>query len=178
MFNSSKGKIVREIIFITGGQRSGKSRYAQELAENFSANPVYLATARHWDDDFEQRIRRHQADRGDMWKTVEKDKNLDSLDLSGQTVLLDCITLWLTNIFHDNGYNLNASLDEAKAEWDKFIEQDFRLIVVSNEIGMSLHAPDETSRHFTDLQGWINQHIARQADSVYVMISGIPLRLK
>lgn len=169
---------MREIIFITGGQRSGKSRFAQELAEKHAANPLYLATARRWDDDFEQRIRRHQADRSDQWETIEEEKRLGSLPLQGRTVLLDCITLWLTNIFHDNSYQLEAALEEAKSEWDRFIQQDFTLIVVSNEIGMCLHAPDEVSRHFTDLQGWINQHIAASADKVYVMISGIPLPLK
>lgn len=169
---------MREIIFITGGQRSGKSRFAQELAEEYSANPLYLATARHWDDDFKQRIRRHQADRGEKWETLEEEKRLSSLPLNGRTVLLDCITLWLTNIFHDNGYRLDAALEEAKSEWDAFIQQDFRLIVVSNEIGMGLHAPDESSRHFTDLQGWINQHIAKTADRVYFMVSGIAMKLK
>lgn len=169
---------MKEIIFVTGGQRSGKSRYAQSLAESLSDKPVYLATARRWDADFENRIRRHQADRGEQWQTIEKDKEISSLDLSGKTVLLDCITLWLTNIFHDNGYDLNKSVEEAKAEWSKFVDQDFQLIVVSNEIGMCLHAPDEVSRHFTDLQGWINQHIATHADKVVAMISGIPLQLK
>ena len=169
---------MREIIFITGGQRSGKSRFAQKLAEEYSANPIYLATARRWDDDFEQRIRRHQADRGEQWETIEEEKYLRSLSLAGRTVLLDCITLWLTNIFHDNDYNLDAALEEAKSEWNGFIQQDFRLIVVSNEIGMGLHAPDEASRHFTDLQGWVNQHIAASADKAYVMVSGIPLQLK
>lgn len=169
---------MREIIFITGGQRSGKSRFAQKMAEDSSANPLYLATARHWDDDFEQRIRRHQADRGDKWETIEEEKRLSSLSLDGRTVLLDCITLWLTNIFHDNNYRLDIALEEAKSEWDRFIEKDFRLIVVSNEIGMGLHASHESSRHFTDLQGWMNQHIAASADKVYVMISGIPLQLK
>lgn len=169
---------MREIIFITGGQRSGKSSYAQRLAENLSANPLYLATARHWDEDFEQRIRRHQADRGEMWQTLEEERRLSAHDLSGRVVLLDCVTLWLTNIFHENGYQLNSSLEEAKAEWNKFIEQDFTLIVVSNEIGMSLHAPDEASRHFTDLQGWINQHIAKNADQVFLCVSGIPVKIK
>lgn len=169
---------MREITFITGGQRSGKSRYAQSMAESRSERPVYLATARCWDADFEARIRRHQSDRGENWINTEEEKHISSLDLSGKTVLLDCITLWLTNIFHDNQYDLNKSLEEAKAEWDRFIEQDFTLIVVSNEIGMCLHAPDEMSRHFTDLQGWMNQYIAQKSDRGYAMISGLPLQLK
>ncbi len=169
---------MRKIIFITGGQRSGKSRFAQKLAEEYSANPLYLATARRWDEDFEKRIRRHQTDRGEQWETLEEEKRLGLLSLGGRTVLLDCITLWLTNIFHDNLYDAEAALKEAKLEWDTFIRQDFLLIVVSNEIGMGLHAADEASRHFTDLQGWINQHIAASADKAFVMVSGIPLQLK
>ncbi|MDO5663823.1 MAG: bifunctional adenosylcobinamide kinase/adenosylcobinamide-phosphate guanylyltransferase [Bacteroidia bacterium] len=169
---------MRKIIFITGGQRSGKSSFAQGLAESLSANPCYLATARHWDEDFKERIRRHQADRGDMWTTLEEEKLLSNHNLNGKTVLMDCVTLWLTNIFHDNEYKLNLSLDEAKREWSKFIEQDFTLIVVSNEIGMSLHASNEMSRHFTDLQGWMNQHIATTADEVYFIVSGIPVKIK
>lgn len=170
---------MKEIIFITGGQRSGKSRYAQSLAENLSANPIYLATARRWDEDFEKRIARHRQDRGSQWRTIEEEKELSKLKLEGQTVLLDCITLWLTNIYHDCEYNLDESLALAKKEWNSFIEQeDVTLLVVSNEIGMCLHAPDEASRHFTDLQGWMNQHIASLASHVYVMISGMPLQLK
>ncbi len=169
---------MRKIIFITGGQRSGKSSFAQRLAEDFSTDPLYLATARYWDEDFKERIRRHQADRSEIWTTLEEEKFLSRHNLTGKTVLIDCITLWLTNIFFDNKYKLNPSLDEAKQEWNKFIEQDFTLIVVSNEIGMSLHAPDEMSRHFTDLQGWMNQHIAKTADEVYLTVSGIPIKIK
>lgn len=169
---------MRRIIFVTGGQRSGKSSYAQGLAESLSANPLYLATARRWDKDFEQRIKRHQADRGNRWTTIEEDKLLSRHQLNGKTVLMDCVTLWLTNIFDDNNYQLTPSLEEAKAEWDKFTKQDFTLIVVSNEIGMSLHGSNQASRDFTDLQGWVNQHIARNADEVFLLISGIPLKIK
>lgn len=169
---------MRRIIFVTGGQRSGKSSYAQGLAESLSANPLYLATARRWDEDFEQRIKRHQADRGNRWTTIEEDKLLSRHQLNGKTVLMDCVTLWLTNIFDDNNYQLTPSLEEAKAEWDKFTKQDFTLIVVSNEIGMSLHGSNQASRDFTDLQGWVNQHIARNADEVFLLISGIPLKIK
>ncbi len=169
---------MRRIIFVTGGQRSGKSSYAQGLAESLSANPLYLATARRWDEDFERRIERHRADRGSQWTTIEEEKQLSRHQLNGKTVLMDCVTLWLTNIFSDNNYQLTPSLEEAKAEWDKFAKQDFTLIAVSNEIGMSLHGSDQASRHFTDLQGWVNQHIARSADEVFLLISGIPVKIK
>lgn len=167
-----------EIIFITGGQRSGKSSYAQSLAEGFSQSPLYLATARRWDADFEQRIERHRRDRGNQWRTIEEPKELSRLSLSGETVLLDCVTLWLTNIYHDSGYRLQESLDYARQEWESFINQDFRLIVVSNEIGMAMHAPQMSARHFADLQGWVNQFIAARSTIAYLMISGIPVKIK
>ncbi len=166
------------ITFITGGQRSGKSTYAQKLAEDASSRPIYLATARHWDEDFTQRIERHQADRGTQWTTIEEEINLGSVDLKNQTILLDCITLWLTNIFHDNSYNIDASLEIAKREWDLFIEKENSLFVVSNELGMGIHASDEVSRKFTDLQGWMNQYIAKKAQKVILMVSGIPLTIR
>lgn len=169
---------MNQIVFITGGTRSGKSRYAQSLAENLSAKPVYLATARRWDDDFVKRIERHQADRGDNWRTVEETRRLSNHDFTGEVILMDCVTLWLTNIFYENNYDLEQSLTEAKAEWDKFIGGNFTLIVVSNELGMCIHPADEVSRKFTDLQGWVNQHIARSATQVFTIISGIPLQLK
>lgn len=167
-----------KIIFVTGGQRSGKSAYAKGLVESISANPVYLATARYWDDDFRERIKRHQQDRDNRWQTIEKEVNLSELDLNNRVVLLDCITLWLTNIFSDNNYLLDKSLEKAKNEWTKFISQEFTLIVVSNEIGMGVHAQDEASRHFTDLQGWMNQFIAKTANEVYLCISGISIKIK
>ena len=166
------------ITLITGGARSGKSSFAQRLAEERSENSVYLATARIWDDDFANRIKRHQADRDERWQTVEEEKELSKHDFSGKTVVLDCITLWLTNFFHDNNYQLEETLDAAKNEWTKFVAQDMDLIVVSNELGMGIHPENETARKFADMQGWMNQFIARQADTVYLMVSGIPVKIK
>jgi adenosylcobinamide kinase/adenosylcobinamide-phosphate guanylyltransferase len=163
------------ITFVTGGQRSGKSSHAQKLAEELSTAPIYLATSRIWDEDFRQRVERHQNDRGNQWTTIEEEKQLSKLRFKGQTVLLDCITLWLTNIFYDNNNDVEKSLQEAKAEWDAFIKQDFNLIVVSNELGMGVHPENEIARKFADLQGWMNQYIAKKADEVILMVSGIPL---
>ncbi len=167
-----------KITFITGGQRSGKSRYAQELAEQISNEPVYLATAHIWDADFEQRVRRHQSDRGEMWTTIEEEIEIGSLTLDGKTVLLDCITLWLTNIFYKNKSDVNQSLEKAKEVWENFVKKDITLIVVSNELGMGVHPENELARKFADLQGWMNQHIAQTADEVFLMVSGIPLKIK
>ena len=87
------------MIFITGGARSGKSRYAQQLALEQSANPVYVATARIWDDEFRERIDRHRRDRDERWTSLEEEKFLSRLPLQGQTAVIDCVTLWITNFF-------------------------------------------------------------------------------
>ncbi len=167
-----------KITLITGGQRSGKSSFAQNKALELSENPVYLATSRIWDTDFEQRIKRHKSDRGEEWENIEEEKQLEHLKLENKTIVLDCITLWLTNIFHDNKYNLEKSLSEAKIIWTELIKKDCTLIVVSNELGMGMHAETEVGRKFTDLQGWMNQHIANLADEVILMVSGIPMTVK
>jgi len=167
-----------QITFITGGARSGKSSFAQQMAEAASQNPVYLATARVWDDDFRKRIERHQKDRGSHWINIEEEKLLSICDVEGKTVLLDCITLWLTNFFFDNHFDIDRSLEEAKVEWESFVQKDMKLIVVSNELGMGVHPVEESARKFADLQGWMNQYIARQASEAFLMISGIPVKIK
>lgn len=166
------------ITLITGGARSGKSSFAQKLAEQKSDKPVYLATARIWDEDFADRVKRHQADRDERWQTVEEEKELSKHDFSGKVVMLDCITLWLTNFFHDHEYRLEEALEAAKAEWTRFTAQDMDLIVVSNELGMGVHPGNEAARKFADLQGWMNQFIAQQADTVFLMVSGIEVKIK
>ncbi|OUJ70197.1 bifunctional adenosylcobinamide kinase/adenosylcobinamide-phosphate guanylyltransferase [Hymenobacter crusticola] len=166
------------LYYISGGQRSGKSRYAQDLALQLSPSPVYLATSRAWDDDHRQRIARHVSDRDDRWTTLEEEKHLSRLDLAGRTVVLDCVTLWLTNFFTDTNYDVAESLRQAKAEFDQLLKQECTLLVISNEIGMGLHASNEAGRKFTDLQGWLNQHIAQRADHAIFMVSGLPLTVK
>lgn len=166
------------VIFITGGQRSGKSSFAQQKAEELAPGPVYVATARVWDEEFRQRIQRHQYDRGPHWTTIEEEKYLSQPDLTGRVVVLDCVTLWLTNFFVDTDFNTEQALEQAKAEWKQLIEQDFTLLVVSNEIGMGIIPDKEMTRRFADLQGWMNQFIARTANEVYLMVSGIPVKIK
>jgi len=168
-----------KIIFITGGQRSGKSRKAKELAMALSQQPIYLATARVWDDDFKNRIERHKADRGPMWRTIEEPVNIASHEFKhDDVVVMDCITLWLTNIFHDNDYDTDKAFTTSIKLWDDFVSRDFTLIAVSNELGMSLHSENEAGRKFTDLQGWMNQHIAGMASEAWLMVAGLGVRLK
>lgn len=172
-----RGKM-KYLTLITGGQRSGKSSFAQNLAEALSEEPVYLATARKWDEDFENRIKRHQADRSEKWTTIEEEKEIGKLNLAGKTVVLDCITLWLTNIYHDNKYNVEASLQYAIRQWQQLKEQDATFLVVSNELGMGVHPEKEIARKFADLQGWMNQIIGKTANELYIMVAGVPMKVK
>ena len=101
--------IQRKIILVTGGQRSGKSRYAQELALKLTETPVYLATSRVWDDEFRERVKRHQQDRGPQWTNLEEEKAISKCDVQGRVVVIDCVTLWSTNFFFDNDSNVDKS---------------------------------------------------------------------
>lgn len=167
------------IYLITGGERSGKSSYAQQLALELSNSPIYVATARKWDDDFQNRIDRHQQERDERWNNIEKEKFLSEIDFSGKTALIDCVTLWLTNFFVDHKNNVDLSLEEAKKEFLSIASQkDTNLIIVTNEIGMGVHASTEIGRKFTELQGWMNQFMASNADEVILMVSGIPVKIK
>ncbi len=169
---------MRQIIYISGGERSGKSDFAQSMAEQLSDSPIYLATARCWDDEFRSRIAKHKASRGENWGLIEEERELSKHQLAGRVVMMDCVTLWLTNIFCDLEMDGVESLEVAKGEWDRFVDQDFTLIVVSNEIGQGVIPMERSTRQFVDLQGSMNQYIAAMADSAYTLISGLPLKLK
>jgi adenosylcobinamide kinase/adenosylcobinamide-phosphate guanylyltransferase len=166
------------IWYITGGERSGKSGYAQRLALEQSQSPLYVATSRIWDEDFKKRVERHVSDRDERWTTLEEEKYISKLDLKGRVVVVDCVTLWLTNFYTDTKYNLQQSLKLAKEEFDILAKEDCTLIIISNELGMGMHAETEIGRKFVELQGWMNQHIAARADKAVLMISGIPVQLK
>lgn len=166
------------IVFITGGARSGKSRYAQDLALQLSQQPVYVATARKWDAEFQQRIQRHQNDRDERWTSIEEEKHISQLALQDKVVVIDCVTLWLTNFFIDNKYDIDQCLAECKQEIGQLQQQAGTFIIISNEIGMGVHAETEIGRKFTDLQGWMNQYIAAIADKVVFMVSGIAMEIK
>jgi adenosylcobinamide kinase/adenosylcobinamide-phosphate guanylyltransferase len=166
------------ITLITGGQRSGKSSYAKQLALQLSPSPVYLATSRIWDKEHEKRIKRHQADRGPEWINIEEEKEIATAIMDDQVVIVDCITLWLTNFFFDNKSDVEQSLKEAKEEIEKVLTKDAQIIMVTNEIGLGGMPVNELQRQFTDLQGWVNQYIASIANQVILMVSGLPLHLK
>ena len=94
-----------DVTLILGGARSGKSRYAERLALAASERPIYLATSRIWDEDHHARIRRHQQDRGPQWETIEEEKELSSVSAKGRVIVVDCVTLWLTNYFTEKEWD-------------------------------------------------------------------------
>lgn len=187
-----------KIILITGGERSGKSVYAEKLALTLSPHPVYMATARIWDEEFRRRVEHHRARRGPQWTNIEEEKCLSRHNVNGRVVLVDCVTLWSTNFFFDmqpDGpftdkatdaheaarqaeEHVTRTLQALQEEFDRFTRADATFIFVSNEIGWGGVPMDSIQRHFTDLLGWMNQYIARRADEVTLMVSGLPLSLK
>lgn len=177
---------MKKIILITGGQRSGKSSEAERIALSLTETPVYLATAHIWDEEFRQRVVAHQQRRGPQWTNIEEERLLSRHDFTGRVVVIDCVTLWLTNLLYNNSGapevpeapEVSKVLQTAKAEFDRFTAQDATFIFVTNEIGSGGVSTNALQRRFTDLQGWMNQYIAAKADEVILMVSGIPVRVK
>ena len=169
---------MKRIILITGGQRSGKSTQAEELALSLSPTPVYVATAHIWDDEFRERVRKHQERRGPQWTNIEEEIYLSRHDLTGRVAVIDCITLWLTNFFYQFDSEIDKTLETAKNEFDAFTQHEATYIFVTNEIGSGGTSENALQRKFTDLQGWMNQYIASKADEVILMVSGIPVKVK
>ncbi len=137
-----------------------------------------MATARIWDDEFRQRVIRHQERRGPQWKNIEEEKQLSKHDVTGRVVLIDCLTLWATNFFFDLESHVKTALNAIKDEFDRFTQQEATFIFVTNEIGMGGVSDNELQRKFTDMQGWMNQYVASKADEVILMVSGIAVKIK
>lgn len=174
---------MKKIILITGGQRSGKSTYAEQLVLSLSDTPVYMATAHIWDDEFRDRVRRHQERRGPQWTNIEEEKFLSTHNINGRVVLIDCCTLWATNFFFesvsdDTLPDVDNTLIKIKQEFDNFTQQNATFVFVTNEIGLGGVSPNAVQRRFADLLGWLNQYIASKADKVVLMVSGIPIKIK
>lgn len=169
---------MKRITLITGGQRSGKSSYAQKLALTLSPNPVYLATSAVWDEEHRQRIERHKSDRGSEWTNIEELKNLQNITVEGRVVVIDCVTLWSTNFFTEYEGDTLQSLEAITSRFDQFVQQDAHFIFVTNEIGLGGISANDLQRRFTDLIGWVNQYIASKSDEVILMVSSIPMKIK
>ena len=166
------------ITLVTGGCRSGKSRYAQELAESLGASRVMVATAEALDDEMRDRIARHQADRRAGWRTIESPTQLaEHVSHPGEVVLVDCLTLWVSNL-------LCADLTDADMEAaarslvDALQASSSPVVLVSNEVGLGIVPMNSLARRFRDHAGFLAQRIAEVADRVVFTVAGIPMIIK
>jgi adenosylcobinamide kinase/adenosylcobinamide-phosphate guanylyltransferase len=177
MPGSDNPRIVRSAL-ILGGARSGKSAYAQGLAEAHAPNRLYLATAAPGDEEMLARIARHQADRGAGWTTLEEPLEVASAVLAharaGRVVVVDCLTLWLSNLMlsgRDPGPAVTGLADAVGALAGP-------ALFVSNEVGMGLVSDHKLGREFRDWQGRANRQIGAACDAVIFVAAGLPLQLK
>ncbi len=170
-----------KIIFITGGVRSGKSKYAIELAKNRTSEVIFLATGLAKDEEMKKRIKEHKRSRPDRWRTIEETKNISSILLDIQPpcelVIIDCLTFFVSNLLLE-GVNEEIILQEIKKIVDIMLQVNYTIIVVSNEVGGGIVPDNKLGRRFRDIIGLANQVIAKSAYQVYLIVSGIPIKLK
>ncbi len=169
-------------IFITGGARSGKSRLAEELALSRGAPLLYVATGSAGDGEMAERIVRHRARRGDDWQTIE-----EPLDLVGvlqghdgffSATLVDCVTLWLSNLLFHHAEEPAPVLAEVRRLAALLPSLGTPVILVTNEVGMGIVPDNRLARKFRDLAGEANEILAAAADEAWALFSGLPIRLK
>ena len=182
------------LAYVTGGARSGKSTFAEGLMMEQGHRILYIATAVPFDNEMRDRIKKHRQERPSFWRTLEAYKGIGkSLEDRGERfhgILLDCVTVMITNLMMDMGFDEEEFTPErtARMEAQVMAEVDSAIsgirkwadlgVIVSNEVGMGLVPESPLGRIFRDIAGRVNQHIASEADSGYLLVSGIPLRLK
>jgi adenosylcobinamide kinase / adenosylcobinamide-phosphate guanylyltransferase len=166
------------LTLVLGGARSGKSRHAEALVTVTPAPWIYVATAQAFDEEMTARIAQHRSRRAEGWHTIEA-----PLDLAGtiaehanpeRTMLIDCLTLWLSNVMLD-GRDVETACDTVV---DVLANADGPIVIVSNEVGLGIVPDNALARRFRDAQGRLNQRIAARADRVILMAAGLPLTLK
>lgn len=177
------------IILVTGGARSGKSSFAENLYKNEN-EVVYIATSKIFDKEMENRVEAHRKQRPITWRTFEANYNLDKAVEKEDFYLLDCITLLSSNIMYDITKDLEdidfSTQEKVEKritnELDKLINKIRRenknLILVTNELGMSIVPENKLARIYRDIQGRINQKVAKESDQVYLVVCGLPVRVK
>jgi adenosylcobinamide kinase/adenosylcobinamide-phosphate guanylyltransferase len=176
------------LTFVLGGARSGKSSYAQKLAEESGKSVTFIATAQALDEEMSARIQKHRAERSAQWETLEIPLDVAShaVEIKTDVVILDCITLLATNLLmqfvkgdlvdevpftesiHKEMDELLAVIRDERQDW----------IIISNEVGLGLVPPYQMGRVYRDALGWANQCLAREADKVIFMVAGIPMVVK
>jgi adenosylcobinamide kinase/adenosylcobinamide-phosphate guanylyltransferase len=170
----------KEIILITGGARSGKSRYAEARAATLGGRRLYIATAESKDEEMTRRINAHKARRASSWQTVEEPLKLTEALLARNhqvdCALVDCLTLWLSNLL------LAGAASDVEKKVGELVETlprlNFNLILVTNEVGSGIVPENPLAREFRDLAGWANQQLAAAAHEVVLTVAGVPLIVK
>ena len=165
------------VILITGGARSGKSTHAEKRARGFPRQPIYIATAEALDTEMEARIAKHRARRGNGWIEREVPLNLVSALVAsdgGGARLVDCLTLWLSNLMHAG----RDWEDEVNALAATLINLKSPVVLVTNEVGLGIVPDNALARSFRDAAGIMNQTIAAVADEVEFVVAGLPMKLK
>jgi len=182
------------IVFITGGARSGKSSFALMKAGRIKGRRAFIATAQALDEEMRQRIERHKRQRGAGWDTYEEPlritDTLKAIKDKYSVIVIDCLTLWLSNVL-DRTQNTEHRIQMIENDIQEFIGElktfkdasrityhASRLFIVSNEVGMGIVPDNEMARQFRDLAGYLNQKVAEMAGEVYLIVSGIPVRIK
>jgi len=171
--------MTNKVVLITGGARSGKSRFAEERAREAGARRLYLATAEAKDEEMARRIAAHRERRGREWITVEEPFELsrELLRRRGEVdcAVVDCLTLWLSNLMEQGEEAAMKKVDELI---DALTLLDFRVFFVTNEVGSAIVPDNALARSFRDLVGWTNQRVAQVADEVILMVAGLPVFVK
>ena len=165
------------LTLVLGGARSGKSRHAEALIEALPAPWAYIATAQAYDDEMRARIAEHRARRSQDWLTIDAPLTLPEAIRAipaGQPVLVDCLTLWLTNIMLAEHDIPAASRDLVEA----CVRSTAPVVLVSNEVGLGIVPDNALARRFRDDAGRLNQKVAAAADEVLFMVSGLPMKVK
>ncbi len=166
------------VTFILGGARSGKSSFAEGLIKSSGLDAIYVATGRAWDEEMSVRIDLHKKQRGSLWRTIEEP--LDLLDTlqgvagEGKAVLVDCLTLWLTNLMMDER-NITA---ETRQLVEALPKLQGSIVLVSNEVGLGIVPENRMARDFRDHAGRLHQAVAQAAATVYFVAAGLPLTMK
>lgn len=173
---------LKKIILITGGVRSGKSRYALALARRIDGPKVFLATAQPFDDGLRERVQEHQEQRGAEFRTVEEPvylgKALAAVGKTPAVVVIDCLTVWVNNLFHEMKDNVTAIRGQKDSFVQALTDCPSAVIIVTNEVGMGIIPDNALARDFLDTLGILNQRIAQLSDEVILLVSGIPSWVK
>jgi adenosylcobinamide kinase/adenosylcobinamide-phosphate guanylyltransferase len=177
----------KQLILILGGARSGKSAFAQRLAQRKGQQILFVATAEADDQEMQERIKRHQANRPREWHTVEEPLHLERIlteNTQYDLILIDCLSLWVSNLLcHQDEPLVNTTkestiLATTSRLLDIYKQSQATLLLVSNEVGMGVVPPYPLGREFRDIQGQVNQLIASRADQVYLVVAGLAVALK